>query len=606
MKIKYIRKILAVVLTGVLLTSNANHLLVQAEDANTNVTENVEVQEEEILENTEEQEEIISEHADTQQNAISNEEVEESVSDAEIMGDDKAAANAESDFEWDGTIITKYKGTSQYVVIPAKATQIASGAFSFKDIVSLSFAGDKVSSIGSSAFYNCKSLKNVTLPSNLKKIETSAFVDCTALEKIIIPQSVHTLGGRAFDGCNSLNSVEIKGNVQSAGWYIFNGCLSLETVKLSENQTTIPSGMFYGATYITNIMIPNTVTEIGSYAFYDCNLLTNITISLNAVKIGNDAFYNCNSLTSIKIPSSVKKIESYAFQNCASLKDVSIAEGVKTIGSSAFYNCQTLKEIVLPESLEEVGYGAFQNCISLEKVTVKSSDVTLRSSIFSNDLVVKLYGLTGSTAEKYAKESNIPFVSIGYISEPLSYVGIYLWQYENGLIEGGAVVNEGVDTSRLSYRWLVYDVKNQQWIQASNWSADYGIHYRPNVSGDYLVYCEVKDSTGKVINTAVGVNYRHAIKETCQMPDPSGNGYLIGIQSFDNQGYYYEMQILDCNLYVQGKDAWIYTTGKCRAQDTTLWTTWQPVTGYYWTLFNLYDSSGKLIDQQCYGFTNAQ
>lgn len=59
------------------------------------------------------------------------------------------------------------------------------------------------------------------------------------------------------------------------------------------------------------------------------------------------------------------------------------------------------------------------------------------------------------------------------------------------------------------------------------------------------------------------------------MPDPAGNGYLIGIQSFNNLGYYYEMQILDCNLYVQGKDAWIYTTGKCGTQGNTLWTTWQ-------------------------------
>lgn len=188
----------------------------------------------------------------------------------------------------------------------------------------------------------------------------------------------------------------------------------------------------------------------------------------------------------------------------------------------------------------------------------------------------------------------------------LASVGIYLWQYENGMIEGGAVVNSEADTSQLLYRWLVYDVKNNQWIQASDWSSDYGIHYHPSCSGDYLVYCEVKDTQGNTVNTTVGVNYRHAIQAICQMPNPSGNGYLIGIQSFNNPGYSYEMQILDCNLYMQGKDAWIYSTGKCGTQGNTLWTTWQPKTGYYWTLFNLYDASGNLIDQQCYGFTNAE
>lgn len=211
---------------------------------------------------------------------------------------------------------------------------------------------------------------------------------------------------------------------------------------------------------------------------------------------------------------------------------------------------------------------------------------------------------TATTGYQYGNAINPPEPAPAVSG--LSSVGIYLWQYENGLIEGGAVVNDGIDKSQLSYRWLVYDVKNNQWIQAGDWSADYGIHYSPSSSGDYLVYCEVKDAQGTVVNTTVGVNYRHAIEAICQMPDPAGNGYLIGIQSFNNLGYYYEMQILDCNLYVQGKDAWIYTTGKCGTQGNTLWTTWQPVPGYYWTLFNLYDASGNLVDQQCYGFTNAQ
>lgn len=188
----------------------------------------------------------------------------------------------------------------------------------------------------------------------------------------------------------------------------------------------------------------------------------------------------------------------------------------------------------------------------------------------------------------------------------LSSVGIYIWNFGNGTIDGGAVVNSDADKSALTYKWLVYDVSAGKWIQASDFSADYGIHYSPSKSGDYLVYCEVKDNAGNTVNTTVGVNYRHKISAICQMPDPSGNGYLIGIQSYDNPGYQYEMQILDCNLYAQGLDAWIYTTGKCATSGNTLWTVWQPKYGYYWTLFNLYDADGNLIDQQCYGFTNAQ
>lgn len=85
-----------------------------------------------------------------------------------------------------------------------------------------------------------------------------------------------------------------------------------------------------------------------------------------------------------------------------------------------------------------------------------------------------------------------------------------------------------------------------------------------------------------------------------------GGGYLIGIESYENpdRAYRYEMLILDCTLLAQGKDAWIYTTGQCYAPDTCLWTIWQPLYGYYWTLFRIYDENGELIDQQCFGFEN--
>lgn len=64
---------------------------------------------------------------------------------------------------------------------------------------------------------------------------------------------------------------------------------------------------------------------------------------------------------------------------------------------------------------------------------------------------------TATTGYQYGNAINPP-ESAPAVSG-LSSVGIYLWQYENGLIEGGAVVNDGTDKSQLSYRWLVYDVK---------------------------------------------------------------------------------------------------------------------------------------------------
>lgn len=96
------------------------------------------------------------------------------------------------------------------------------------------------------------------------------------------------------------------------------------------------------------------------------------------------------------------------------------------------------------------------------------------------------------------------------------------------------------------------------------------------------------------------------IKGICQMPyTGEGGGYLIGIETYKNENYTYEMLILDCSLLREGKDAWIYTTGQCYAPGNCLWTVWQPQYGYYWTLFRVYDSTGNLLEEQCYGFVNA-
>ena len=100
---------------------------------------------------------------------------------------------------------------------------------------------------------------------------------------------------------------------------------------------------------------------------------------------------------------------------------------------------------------------------------------------------------------------------------------------------------------------------------------------------------------------------KNTIKETCQIPyTGEGGGYLIGFSSAfnTNQAYRYEILILDCNLYIQGKDPWIYSTGQCCVEGNTFWTVWQPVYGYYWTLFRLYDEDGNMLDERCYGFAN--
>lgn len=167
------------------------------------------------------------------------------------------------------------------------------------------------------------------------------------------------------------------------------------------------------------------------------------------------------------------------------------------------------------------------------------------------------------------------------------------------------------DNSNLEFCWYATADQGNSWILLKDWTQnDEWLSWTPPKYGEYDILVRVREK-GKnnylEANTAYG--YHPYIKGICQMPyTGAGGGYLIGVESYDNpsQSFQYEMLVLDCSLLAQGKDAWTYSTGKCKVvSGNALWTVWQPQYGYYWTLFRVYDGSGRLLDEICYGFVNA-
>lgn len=169
--------------------------------------------------------------------------------------------------------------------------------------------------------------------------------------------------------------------------------------------------------------------------------------------------------------------------------------------------------------------------------------------------------------------------------------------------------SEPVMTSAFEYSWYATKDNGNTWMMVRDWSGAMDLCWTPDEYGEYVLVCKVRNTGGNEIsrNISGNVSYHPAIKGICQMPyTGEGGGYLIGIESYENpnHAYTYEMLILDCTLYAQGLPAWIYSTGRCGAPDTCLWTVWQPQYGYYWTLFRIYDENGNLIDEMCFGFEN--
>ena len=120
----------------------------------------------------------------------------------------------------------------------------------------------------------------------------------------------------AFYNCGSLKSITIPDTVTSIGWYAFNGCSGLTSITIPDSVTIIDSDAFYRCMGLKRVTIGNSVTKILRESFAYCNNLTSITIPNSVTNIGESAFSNCTSLTSIKLGTGVIDIDTKAFRNC--------------------------------------------------------------------------------------------------------------------------------------------------------------------------------------------------------------------------------------------------------------------------------------------------
>ena len=79
--------------------------------------------------------------------------------------------------------------------------------------------------IGKYAFYGCRSLTSVNIPSSVTYIGERAFSGCRSLTSVNIPSSVTEIGMWVFSGCRSLTSVNIPSSVTRIGYAAFSYCI---------------------------------------------------------------------------------------------------------------------------------------------------------------------------------------------------------------------------------------------------------------------------------------------------------------------------------------------------------------------------------------------
>lgn len=114
------------------------------------------------------------------------------------------------------------------------------------------------------------------------------------------------------------------------------------------------------------------------------------------------SFENCSNLKSVQLPEITMNmhnhIAEYVFKNCTALPEITL-NGYWNVDEGAFLGCTALTKAVFNENIQSIGDYALGY--------VENEDGT-----FSRYDGLTIYGISGTAAETYALENDIPFVDI--------------------------------------------------------------------------------------------------------------------------------------------------------------------------------------------------
>lgn len=221
---------------------------------------------------------------------------------------------------------------------------------------------NSVTSIADGAFAGCDA-KNIVLHAGLLEIGSHAFYDCKSLNEISLPASLQSVGDWAFARCESLKDIDFsQTSVTRIPDKCFINCSSLQQITLSPKISSIGKEVFAG-TAIKQLYLQN-VSHADSYALVGMTELENVTLNANA-NLGEGVLMANRNLQSIT--GSPLDMPRLFVANCSNLVlDKSIVS-VENIGEYSLSGT-TAKTLQLGNQLQTVKRGALRGVSGLEKI----------------------------------------------------------------------------------------------------------------------------------------------------------------------------------------------------------------------------------------------
>lgn len=254
-----------------------------------------------------------------------------------------------------------------------------------------------VTTIGENAFSTMQYVSNVSLPESLTAIGAGAFDLCAALKEVVIPSKVTYLEDNTFSHCYSLRRVVIPKSVTGSGDSVFD----------TGTETVIEG---YKGSY---------AEIIANEYELEFSPLGNVAATTVATgKVNSKISWNLDNYGKLTI-TGVGEIPGYSFSSeypwysyMDDIKRIEFGEGITKIGR-AFDSLENLRIVVISNTVVEIAKRAFAYCDSLDRVTIPPSVEIIGDDAFYSAHYLTIEGYNYTTAEDYAKDNYINFVSLG-------------------------------------------------------------------------------------------------------------------------------------------------------------------------------------------------
>ena len=210
-----------------------------------------------------------------------------------------------------------------------------------------------VTAIADFAFEGCKKLKEIILPSTLKKIGACAFEGCP-IKNITIPKSVKSIEPGAFAG-SSIKSITIPKTVKKLGEGVFGDCKKLESITMPGNIGVIkyeePDDEYQPKSFVGDSC--KSLKKIKFTTALDINILKRVGKSGGFEVLANDPkyksvnglLYSKDGKTLLRIPHGRKKV-------IISDKCTTVTAG--SYGYEMYLADSAMNEIVFPKTVKKV------------------------------------------------------------------------------------------------------------------------------------------------------------------------------------------------------------------------------------------------------------